>query len=149
MSTRKPEVQKRLREPTVVASAVRFLGCEGYKVRNEVPHLGQSVDIAATKGRWLTFVEAKVDQWRRALEQCRNHELSADFICIALAIRNVPSELNRQLAERGYGLLLYDRQMDACRWAIKPKKNRNIWNPQRRRVAQFMRTIGLEQTQEL
>ena len=52
-------------EAALVDHVADFLRKRGYRVRLEVPNMGQSMDIAATKGRWLTAVEAKMRDWHQ------------------------------------------------------------------------------------
>ncbi len=119
----------------------KFLHKEKYNIRREVPNMGQSVDILASRGRWLTAVEAKLTDWKRALGQCRAHELVADYICIAIATTKVADELEVQIRERGYGLIHFDKDSKKCDWAIKPQRNSRVWPAQRRRFASHLREI--------
>ena len=61
-----------------------FLQKQNYRIRHEVPNMGQSLDILASRSRWVMAIEAKLENWKRALRQCRAHELVADYICIAI-----------------------------------------------------------------
>jgi len=103
--------------------------------------MGQSADIVATRGRWVTFIEAKVAHWRRALAQCQAHEQVADFICVALASVSLADEFLRTARERGYGVIHCDLPGEKCEWVVRPQKNRNVWGPQRKHWSRFLRTI--------
>ncbi len=129
-------------EMDVVWRVTGFLVSEGYRIRHEVPNMGQSADIAATRGRWLTLVEAKVRDWRRALSQCVAHEQVADFICIAIAVETASRDLADEVAQRGYGLILCPLSNGHCEWVVRPVQNPNIWPPQRKRLVSLMRKIG-------
>ena len=129
-------------ELRLVQSVVDHLVNEGYRVRLEVPNMGQSIDVVATKNRWITAIEAKTTDWRRALVQCRAHVLVADFITVALGLRKPPAALADALHQNGWGLLMFDQTTDAWRWEIRPKRNDRVWRPQRRRFSEGLRRIS-------
>lgn len=128
-------------EAELVEAVQLFLAADGYRVRSEVPNMGQSVDLVATRGRWITMIEAKMRDWRRALIQCQAHEVVADFICIAMAACTVSNELAHAAEARGYGVISCNPVDGTCQWALRPARNGNIWLPQRRHIAQAMRKI--------
>lgn len=128
-------------EHEVVAGVTDLLVSERYRVRHEVPNMGQSADIVATRGKWVTFIEAKVRDWRRAMLQCRAHEQVADFICIAVGAKALSDELLRQSKARGYGVISYRGQDHYCGWVFPPARNERVWAPQRQRLARVMRKI--------
>lgn len=128
-------------EGVLVAQLVGFLSSAGYRIRLEVSNMGQSADLVATRGRWVTFVEAKVKDWRRAIDQCRAHESVADYICLALCLKRPSAELLAQVDASGYGLLLCDLTSRDCEWITRPKRNSKVWRPQRRKTMSAMRGI--------
>lgn len=128
-------------ESDVVDAVICALIEQGYRVRTEVPNMGQSADIMATKNRWLTAIEAKTKDWRKALLQCRAHELVADYICIAVGTVGVSEPLKRAVREAGYGLIHSPPGSSGCEWAVRPTKNRAVWAPQRAQLARMMRAI--------
>jgi hypothetical protein len=119
-------------EYLLVCSATKYLSNEGYRVRQEVSNMGQSIDIVATRNGLVTAIEAKISNWRRALQQCKAHALVVDFIVIALKIKKVPIELLNTLNANGWGLLIYNNQNDDWHWEVKPLQNNRIWVPQQR-----------------
>jgi hypothetical protein len=126
----------------LVCSVTDFLVSQGYRVRLEVSNMGQSIDAVATRGRWITAIEAKRKNWRRALDQCRAHCLVADHIVVALAVKVVPPDLFRSLIANGWGLLIYDSSENKWRWEIRPKRNTRVWKPQRRRFVSSLRKVS-------
>ncbi len=128
-------------EQDLVNDLIQFLAEEGYRVRAEVPNLGQSADLVATKGRWVTFIEVKVKNWRKAIDQCRAHALVADYICIALGTKNISETALAVCAKHNLGLI-HIHQDGQCAWALVPKKNQAIWLPQRRKLAKELRAIA-------
>jgi len=130
-----------LTESTVVEAVTGFLKRQKYRVRHEVPNMGQSADIVATRSGRMTFVEAKIGHWRRAIGQCRAHESVADYICIALGLQTIPEGLHFALKESGYGLIVFSPSTRKCRWIKKPIRNKKVWSPQRQRITGLMRAI--------
>jgi hypothetical protein len=130
-----------LLENEVVRQVTDFLISEDYRVRHEVPNMGQSADIVATRGNWVTFVEAKVRDWRCALRQCVAHEQVADFICVAVATVSASKALVAEIETCGYGLILCCPSKGHCEWVMPPRRNGKIWRPQRQRLVSLMRKI--------
>ncbi len=129
-------------ELQLVFSVGEFLKSQGYKIRFEISNMGQSIDLVGIKNRWITAVEAKLNNWRRALVQCRAHESVADYIVIALAQKSVSSELDEELKANGWGLLLYNSVKDEWVWRVKPVRNQKIWKPQRKRFVESMKKVS-------
>jgi hypothetical protein len=133
---RLPSVQER----DLTAVVADFLAGEGYKVRAEVSNLGQSADLVATKGRWVTFIEVKVRDWRSAIAQCVAHRLVADFICVAVGTKNISTKLLQAAEESGIGLIHID-STQKCLWAVKPRINEAIWRPQRKEFSLKLQAV--------
>lgn len=128
-------------EAHLVRALVSFLADEGYRVRLEVPNMGQSADVVASRNRWLTFVEAKRHDWRRAFRQCQAHEVVADYICVAISLRSVSNSLLQEAKDAGYGLIRCDLDSRTCEWFLQPSRNTKVWVPQRRRLMAAMKVI--------
>lgn len=121
-------------EQQMVSELADFLRSENYRVRLEVPNLGQSVDVVATRGRWVTLIEVKLSNWRRAIKQCEAHEHVADFVCIAVGTKRISDTASREIKKLGYGLI-HHMGNGNFRWIIRPKRNNSVWLPQRRKLA--------------
>jgi hypothetical protein len=136
--------RKILDENALVEILISFLKAEQFKVFLEVPNMGQSTDIVACKNRWLTFIEAKLHNWRRGIEQCVAHELIADFICLAVATVSISDDLKNIITTKGYGLIHCDPYSGICSYVIKPRQNKKIWLPQRNVLLKNLRSIENE-----
>lgn len=128
-------------ELELVTKLVKKLKREGFRVATEVSNMGQSADIVATRGRWVTLVEVKRNNWPRALQQCRAHEQVADFICIAIALASIPQKLEQDAVASGYGLLHYQQINGRFEWVVRPRLNKSVWRPQRRHWSRARRRI--------
>jgi len=131
-------------EERVVQALCAFLIRDKYRVKREVPNMGQSIDIVATRNRWVTAIEAKMSNWRRALEQCEAHELVADYICIAIATKTISPRFRNESVQKGYGIIRVDYNSGACFLEVKPKKNQRVWEAQRERLTANLRRISCE-----
>jgi len=140
----KTDVQANFRESIMVGRLVAHLQSIGLEVRLEVPNMGQSTDIVASSKSRHLFVEAKVHDWKRAIEQCKTHELVADYICIAIGTVGVSNKLIAESRCLGYGIIHCPPSSDKCTWIVKPQRNRNYWPPQRERFSEKLRSIGCE-----
>lgn len=130
-------------ESDLVHYLARSLHADGYRVRVEVSNMGQSADLVATKGRWVTMVEAKLSNWRRAFTQCRAHEQVADFICVAVGSVRIPEALIESAQQLGYGVIHFNRTKQQFDWVLRPRLNRQVWLPQRRHWSRAVKRIGL------
>lgn len=141
MSRRHNNEEVVCREADLVNELARVLQDEGYRIRVEVSNMGQSIDMVATKGRWVTVVEAKLQDWRRALMQCQAHEAIADFICIAIGSATVSDSLAAEAERSGYGIIHYCRNSRQISWVRRPSRNTRVWTPQRRHWARSVKRI--------
>ena len=119
-------------EEDLVCKVTSFLKNEKYSVYLEVPTLGRSGDIIAQKNRWITAIEAKMYDSKKVIEQCIVYESLADFICIAWGGITVNKMVHDIAQEKGYGVIIYNRNKYQCEWFLNPKYNNNIWKPQRK-----------------
>ena len=136
----KPNQTPNRKESDLVIAVSGFLANQGYKVRTEVPSLGQSADIVAIRGRWVTFIEVKVHDWRKAIGQCRAHKLVADFTCIAVGTVRISDAAIQAAREEGIGLIHILGNGD-CVWAMNPELNSRVWRPQRQKLAKTLRQL--------
>jgi len=128
-------------ESELVSRLIKKLKSDGFRVRTEVSNMGQSADIVATRGKWVTLIEVKTRNWNRAVQQCQAHEQIADYICIAIASNTVPERLIDLAMATGYGVLHYRREYEDFVWVVKPRLNKQVWPPQRRYWAKAHRGI--------
>ena len=131
-------------ESNLILRLTASLSRTGYKVRREVPNMGQSVDVVATKNRWITAIEAKVRDWRNALRQCVAHELVADYVCIAIGTDGVSEAFIQEAQTRGYGVIHCPAERSRCEWILRPRKNNQVWRPQRNRFTAALKAIDHE-----
>lgn len=133
---------KKLSEQTLVENLTGFLLKDGYRVRAEVPNMGQSIDLVASRGRWLSAIEAKINNWSRALNQCKAHELVVDYVCIAVATKRISPQLENEVLVRGYGLIHFDQETRSCFWIHRPQRNDRVFVPQRRMLSCNLKKIA-------
>lgn len=118
-------------ENNLISNVVKFLKSAGYKTRLEVSSLGQSIDIVCSRGRWVTAIEGKMKDWRRALDQCKSHQIIADYIVIAWGGDTISKTFFETSKFLGYGIIHCSFENQEGEWALKPKLNENVWKPQR------------------
>lgn len=121
-------------ERDLARCAAAFLLKEGGRVFEEVASLGQSADLVWLLGDALTFVEVKVNATSRAIEQCRAHELVADYICIATSNKNLSERNWSKIEDLGYGVISCDVGTGECSWMVRPKRLGKFWPPMREKV---------------
>lgn len=133
----------RTSEVDLTQAVARFLLESGGRVFSEVPILGQSADLVWIQRESVTFVEVKINATSRAIEQCRAHELVADYVCVATSNRSVSSRNIERIVGLGYGLISCEIATGACVWLVEPLRLGKYWAPIRNRVIARM-TTGVE-----
>lgn len=124
----------KVKERDLAVSVAAFFANSGGRVFAEVASLGKSADLVVVWQSEITFVEVKVNATSRAIEQCRAHELVADFICVATAAKSVNQANMDRLQELGYGLISCDVVTGVCSWILEPRRLSRYWQPIRDRV---------------
>ena len=120
-------------ENDIVNLIAGFLVGEGYRVFCEVCSMNQRVDIIAQKNRWLTAIEVKKGDWRKALWQCRAHEPVVDFVCIAIGTVGVSDALSNAIKQAGYGLW-HCPPGGVPSLVIPPKRKKMFWKTERNQL---------------
>ncbi len=128
-------------EYELVLDALRRLdSCPGIEVSHEVPILGRSVDLAYLHGGDVVTVEFKLNDWRRAVNQARDHLLGADYSYVCMPERRLSTVFIDALKREGIGLLFY--RSDGA-WPfeaiIDAHRSEATWEIAREEVSQFIR----------
>jgi hypothetical protein len=131
-------------EEEVIKLLVDELNLQNFKLVKEVPNMGQSVDLVAERDNQLTFIEGKISDWKRALIQCKAHELVADYIYIAIASVTVSESFLKEARNSGYGIIHCDPYTGTLNWVLRAKLNPKVWLPQREVFFSSLREIEYE-----
>lgn len=78
----------------------------------EVPYLSRCIDMVMVDTDYtIITIEFKLKNWKKALEQARDHSLGSDkpYICIPRPKR-ISKELILESKEKGIGILFYDSE---------------------------------------
>lgn len=99
----------------------------------EVPYMSRCIDMIIVDNDYkIVSVEFKLKNWRKALEQARDHMLGADksYVCIPKPQNTVSTSLISELGKHGIGLFLYDTTKDIPLEEYIPAKSYNMrWEP--------------------
>jgi len=101
-SAKKPRKRS---EQAFVQAAHRKLLASGVPSKWEAPLLGRSVDLIFYRDGALHSIEFKLKDWRRAIDQARDHQLGADFAYICLPGKAVTEVMREAAQEKGIGIL--------------------------------------------
>ena len=111
----------------------------------EVPNLGQSVDLVAIKKNNLTFVEAKMSNWRRAIVQCKAHIFAADYIYIGISSNSISKNFLSISRDLGFGIIHVNPSTGECKIFLKPKcLKKSNWMPIRNIVKSKLEVLQNE-----
>lgn len=133
-------------ESELVQRVARFMTRDGGDLFREVAVLGQSADLVLHRNDLLTFIEVKINAIRRAVTQCRAHELVADFVCIAIGTKSISCKNLDLIDNLGYGLISCPGPDRECSWVLMPRRQQGNWGPAKRTVYQRMIEGGVWQS---
>lgn len=103
-----------------------------HDVYYEVASFHRSMDILLVDPLGcLIAIEAKISNWKKAIEQVTTHALTCDYLFLLMPEKKTQNaKMFNTLIEKGIGLLLLnDNNLDM---PIKPIKSNLIWKPQRK-----------------
>jgi len=131
---------RRRTEQGYVRSALIALRRLGVPCAWEAALLGRSVDLALYFGKALWTVEFKKRDWRRALEQARDHLLGTDFAYVCLA-EMTPSKACLEAARKARVGILRIRNGSGWPFEIVMKAPRSVevWGVARARLIEQLK----------
>jgi hypothetical protein len=80
---------------------------QGYIVATEVPFMSQSIDLVVEINGALIAIEAKLHNWKRAINQAATHLLGADAVYVCMPLKKPPVKMIERLRQLGIGLILH------------------------------------------
>lgn len=133
------KIRRKPSEATIVRDVYRRLKADGIIAHREVPLLGRSVDLVYVQDDDLISVEFKVSNWRRAVEQAKDHRLGSDFAYICLPKKKIGKELKTLLMKSGVGLFLYSAQsFYPLEKVVDAPKSTEVWAVARNEVMSYL-----------
>jgi hypothetical protein len=98
------------RETQVAWRVKRYFTKAGYSVRGEVPFMSKRIDLVGVSPRTgqVIAVEAKVQDWRRGLQQALTYRLCSDEAFLAISTQYLQRVDRLVLAKYGIGLIAVD-----------------------------------------
>lgn len=98
----------------------------------EVPFLSRCIDMVLVTGDdKIISIEFKLNKWRDAIEQARDHKLGADlaYICLPKKKR-LTDKLRKELVDNGIGLYFYNPELsNPLEVAIPAEYSEVRWDP--------------------
>lgn len=108
-------------------------------VGHEVPLLGRFVDLVYIRGNHVVTVEFKLHDWRKGIEQARDHLLGADYAYICMPRKQISDTLKRELKDAGIGLVFYKEDTP---WpfekVIGASRSRETWSVARSMLVDYV-----------
>lgn len=71
----------------------------------ECPLLGRSIDLLYYKDNFICSVEFKLNNWKKALVQARDHQLGADLAYICMPEKKISDKIKKEAQELNIGIL--------------------------------------------
>ncbi len=137
------ERDKRRSEAQIVRDVFRRLKADGTIVRLEVPLLGRSIDLVYLSGNELFSIEFKLNDWRHAIEQAKDHRLGIDFAYVCLPRRAISQAFRELLASAGVGLFFYCRNSPGLiEKVIEAPRSTEVWSVARTQVYKYVAALA-------
>jgi hypothetical protein len=93
-------------EQNLIDAALGRLVSLGIEAYEGVPCLSRCIDLVVLLNDDLVAIEFKLKDWKRALDQARDHRLAVDRAYVCLPPRKVSAEMEQAFVEAEVGLLL-------------------------------------------
>lgn len=110
----------------------------------EAPLLGRSVDLVFYKDDAVQSIEFKLQDWRRAIVQARDHQLGADFAYICLPEKKITKSMFEAAKEEGIGILEF---MESEVWpfsiVLPAKRSQYQWSVARKNLIRLLSPLPL------
>jgi predicted RecB family endonuclease len=110
-----------LREEKITARVENYLSGEGFMIKREVPALTKRIDIVGIRDGEVWTVEAKVSDWRRALQQANQNRIFGERPYVALWHRHLKNIEERLFDRFGIGIMSVNGDVEIVRPAKKSK----------------------------
>lgn len=98
----------------------------------EVPYMSRCIDmVLVDKDYNLITIEFKLKNWKKAIEQAKDHRLGADksYICLPKS-KNISQKLLAESNKSGVGILMWEENnKNAFEEISSPKPNELRWKP--------------------
>ena len=108
--------------------------CDYKEIVMEVPYLSRCIDmVMVNHENEIYSVEFKLKNWRKAIEQAKDHKNGADYayICIPRPPKGISEVLTNAVIEAGIGLMVFECNDNGpiVYEEIKPEKEIHNWYP--------------------
>jgi len=110
-----------------LVSRVRTLISEDYRIYEEVGFYNRCIDMVLLSAAKVITVEFKINDWRKALRQIRDHQIVADYSYLCMPKRKVAPDLMASLQDNGIGLWLYDNENGTLDELLPPRETQYKW----------------------
>jgi len=140
------QIRSFLTEAALVDNAYnRLRKTSGLYACRAVPLLGRCVDLAYIQKGNIVTVEFKLNAWRRAIRQARDHRLGADLAFVCIPERKVSHQMREEFLRAGVGLLFYSKKGKwPFRIILDAPKSTETWSVARQRVFSYLHDGHLE-----
>jgi len=122
-------IKQRSSEQAYVIDALKRLRRLGVKCRREVALMGRSADLVFLHDEKLYSVEFKLHDWRRALNQAKDHRIGVERAYVCMPGRAVTQAMMDEATALGIGFLLYQDNEDWPFSVVLPAKENEVTWP--------------------
>jgi hypothetical protein len=123
-------------EAELEARVAGLLRDAGWRTYRQVPILSRCADIVAVLDEdTVLAVEVKLKDWKRALEQARDHLLACDYVAVCLPKAELSDEARARMRQEGVGFIGFDAPNNSLVMDLDGLDRSECWPPAREWVA--------------
>lgn len=123
----------------VSRALARLCADPGIQACANVPVLGRCVDLVYLRDSRLFTFEFKIRDWRRAIQQARDHRLAGDYAYVCTPKRAVSPAMRAALLRNGIGLAFCcDDRDEPFEIAIEAPKSNDTWSVARSALVRYI-----------
>ena len=138
--TEPARIKPRKNEQAYVRDAHRRLRKSGIPCKWEAALLGRSIDLVFFLDNAVFSVEFKLKDWRKGLEQAKDHQIGADFAYLCLPGKRITPALWEEATHAGVGIFAFqDEESWPFAVALEARLSTIQWSVARERLIDTMK----------
>lgn len=102
--------------------------------------MGRSIDLVFYEDHAVCSVEFKLNNWKKAFEQARDHQLGVDYAYLCLPTKPITADILKMSVISGIGLFAFSENGDWPFKIIQKAAHSSVqWNVARERLLKAMK----------
>ena len=113
---------------------------------SEIPFMSRIIDLVILEGEEITSFELKINKWKHAIEQMKEHRIASSYCYLCMPKQTVSEKLFKKIVDEltfyGFGLTLWDEKAREVEEALPARKSEFISQPGIMRLRENIRILS-------